>query len=293
MSLAPTTGLCTAGAATPVTGTGPWNWTCQGLNGGTSSSCSAAIQTLNITFSSGGNGTLTGATSQTVKYGAATTAVTAVPAAGYHFVNWTGTNGFTLTSSNPLTIAYVTSSMEITANFAQNTHTLSVTISGTGTVNSTPSGIACQTGSTAGCSAQFTPGTPVTLLPTPSANASFAGWSGACTGSGGCQVTMNSAKSVTATFTPNPAMVKVAGDSTRYYAIDPALAAVTLPGTVVSARDQVFTENVIMTSPVAIRLIGGYTDEGFTTRTGTSYTTIDGSLKVRGGTLRVERINVR
>ncbi len=42
---APTTGLCSAGNATAVTGSGPWNWTCQGIGGGTNASCSANVQT--------------------------------------------------------------------------------------------------------------------------------------------------------------------------------------------------------------------------------------------------------
>ena len=40
----------------------------------------------------------------------------------------------------------------------------------------------------------------VTLTPSAGANSVFAGWSGACTGMGPCQVTMDAAKSVTATF---------------------------------------------------------------------------------------------
>lgn len=38
---APTTGLCTSGTATAVAGTGPWTWTCQGSNGGSSQNGSA------------------------------------------------------------------------------------------------------------------------------------------------------------------------------------------------------------------------------------------------------------
>jgi len=41
----------------------------------------------------------------------------------------------------------------------------------------------------------------VALAATPSAGSIFAGWSGACTGSDGCSVTMDAAKSVTANFT--------------------------------------------------------------------------------------------
>jgi uncharacterized repeat protein (TIGR02543 family) len=81
-------------------------------------SASFAPNSYAITFSSGGNGTLTGSVSQTVSYGGAAAAVTAVPAAGYHFVNWTGTAGFVTTVSNPLTVAAVGAAQTITANFA-------------------------------------------------------------------------------------------------------------------------------------------------------------------------------
>jgi len=39
----PTTNLCSAGNASSVSGTGPWTWTCDGINGGTTDSCSADI----------------------------------------------------------------------------------------------------------------------------------------------------------------------------------------------------------------------------------------------------------
>jgi len=41
---APTTNLCSAGAATTVSGAGPWTWSCNGSNGGTNASCSAPLQ---------------------------------------------------------------------------------------------------------------------------------------------------------------------------------------------------------------------------------------------------------
>ena len=40
-SSAPTSNLCSAGTASSVSGSGPWNWTCNGSNGGTNASCSA------------------------------------------------------------------------------------------------------------------------------------------------------------------------------------------------------------------------------------------------------------
>jgi len=41
---APTTNLCSTGTASAVTGSGPWSWTCQGTDGGTSATCTATIQ---------------------------------------------------------------------------------------------------------------------------------------------------------------------------------------------------------------------------------------------------------
>jgi len=114
---APTSNLCSVGVATTVTGTGPWDWTCNGANGGSNASCAAGIQTYSISFISGGNGTITGTTPQTINHGSSTASVTAVPAIDYHFVNWTGTGGFVTTTSNPLTVTNVSAAQTITANF--------------------------------------------------------------------------------------------------------------------------------------------------------------------------------
>ena len=45
-STAPATNLCNDGNATSVTGSGPWNWTCAGLNGGSTANCSASAITV-------------------------------------------------------------------------------------------------------------------------------------------------------------------------------------------------------------------------------------------------------
>ena len=74
--------------------------------------------------------------------------------------------------------------------------TLSKDGTGTGTVTSNPAGIDC--GAT--CSASFNSGSVVVLTATPANGSTFAGWSGGCTGTGGCSVTMDQARSVTATF---------------------------------------------------------------------------------------------
>jgi photosystem II stability/assembly factor-like uncharacterized protein len=75
---------------------------------------------------------------------------------------------------------------------------LNVSKSGTGDgrVTSNPSGIDC--GST--CAETYDQGISVTLTATPSSESIFAGWSGACSGTVDCVVTMDDNKSVTATF---------------------------------------------------------------------------------------------
>lgn len=96
-----------------------------------------AIDSFDLTFTSGGNGSIGGSVSQSVGYGGSTSSVTAMTAAGYHFVNWTGTNGFATTSANPLTVLNVTASHAITANFAVDVFTVSFVSGGNGTLNGT------------------------------------------------------------------------------------------------------------------------------------------------------------
>src|SRR5207253_5724443 len=73
-------------------------------------------------------------------------------------------------------------------------HTLTVQVAGDGKVTSSPAGIDCG----AACSVSFAQA--VTLTAVPSANAIFAGWSGACSGTGACVVAMTADATVTATF---------------------------------------------------------------------------------------------
>jgi hypothetical protein len=98
---------------------------------------------------------------------------------------------------------------------------LSVAIKGdgSGSVTSSPAGIQCG----ADCNESYEPGTGVVLTANPAGSSTFAGWSGACTGtSSTCALKMDSAKSVTATFstqppppTPNPILtVSKAGSGT-------------------------------------------------------------------------------
>lgn len=74
--------------------------------------------------------------------------------------------------------------------------TASRTGNGSGTMTSVPAGINCG----AACTESYLPTTAVTITATPAADSTFAGWSGACTGTGTCQVTMSADAAVTATF---------------------------------------------------------------------------------------------
>ncbi len=80
-----------------------------------------------LNFAAGSNGTVSGALSQTVNYGASTSTVTAAAASGYHFLNWSGTAGFSSTA-NPLIVGNVAASQTITANFADASQPMSLNI---------------------------------------------------------------------------------------------------------------------------------------------------------------------
>ena len=82
-----------------------------------------AVNTYSLTYTAGTNGTLTGEANQTVNHGANGTAVEAVPAAGYHFVQWS--DGVT---ANPRTDANVTADISVEAEFAINTYTLTFSV---------------------------------------------------------------------------------------------------------------------------------------------------------------------
>ena len=69
-----------------------------------------------LSYTAGTHGSLTGMTSQTVLSGGSGTAVTAVPAAGYSFVNWSDSS-----TANPRTDASVSGNVSVTANFADTT----------------------------------------------------------------------------------------------------------------------------------------------------------------------------
>ena len=112
--------------------------------------------------------------------------------------NGTGLGGPGVAISPDGNNLYLTGTNDI-AEFARGTHTLTVSLGGTGSgsVADGTGAIACPTD----CSHAYTTDSAVTLTATPSSGSTFTGWSGACSGTGTCQVTMNADMAVTATFT--------------------------------------------------------------------------------------------
>jgi hypothetical protein len=131
-------------------------------------------------------------------YGTVVT-LTATPATGSDFTGWAGGG----CSGTGTCIVTVDQARSVTATLTLQTRTLTVSKNGTGSgsVSSNPAGIDC--GAT--CSIGFDYGTSVTLSATPALSSDFTGWSGAgCTGTGDCVVSMDAARSVTATFDLKP-----------------------------------------------------------------------------------------
>lgn len=121
---------------------------------------------------------------------------------GYSFAGWSGACVGTascivrMSEQRQVTATWVPTAPVVT------THALTVsrTGTGTGTVTSSPVGISCGSD----CAEAYPADTVVTLTATPTGDSSFAGWGGACTGTGSCIVTMSAARSVTATFLAPP-----------------------------------------------------------------------------------------
>ena len=121
--------------------------------------------------------------------------LTATPANGSTFTGWSG-GGCSGTGNCILTLA---ASKSVTATFIIPTHTLTITKAGaaSGTIASSPGAIDCG----GNCSAAFPVNSQVILTPTPIGSSYLSGWtSGGCSGRETCTVTMDTDKTITATF---------------------------------------------------------------------------------------------
>jgi uncharacterized repeat protein (TIGR02543 family) len=122
--------------------------------------------------------------------------VTARPNPGYRFAGWSGACSGTQTCD--ITLSGNAALQASFAPVAAGQYALTVRDYGEGTIQSLPAGIACGTS----CSTAFAAGTSVTLVATPKSGYTFAGWTGACSGTGACVVYMDDLASVNAFFVP-------------------------------------------------------------------------------------------
>ena len=148
-----------------------------------------------LSYAAGAGGTLTGETTQVVAFGTDGTPVTAVPNTGYHFVKWSDES-----SANPRTDLDVTSNLSVTAMFAQDAVTLTISPPTGGTITATPAG-------------PYHYGDVVTLTATADTGYAFTGWTGDLSGTTSpTTITLNGDKTVGATFTQNQYTLTVVSD---------------------------------------------------------------------------------
>src|SRR5581483_11191796 len=135
------------------------------------------------------------------------------------------------------------------------TYALTVTApsSGTGTITSAPAGINCPTT----CSATFNSGTAVTLTAKPATNYSFGGWSGACSGTATCSVTMTAAETVAAKFAINSYPLTVTAPTAGTGTITSSPAGITCPGTC-AANFNSGTSVTLTATPATNYTFGGW-----------------------------------
>jgi hypothetical protein len=202
--------------ATPTAPSTFGSWSGGGCSGtGTCIVTMSSAQSVTATFNSPGNQTLSVSTNgtgsgmvtsnpagincgSTCSYSFSSGTVvtlTAMPTHPSTFGGWSG-GGCSGTGSCTVTLS---SAQSVTATFnPPGNQTLTVNKSGTGSgmVTSFPTGISCGSD----CTEDYGYNTEVTLTATNTAGSTFAGWSGACSGTDSCVVSMTSAKFVTASF---------------------------------------------------------------------------------------------
>jgi hypothetical protein len=116
----------------------------------------------------------------------------AQPAISSTFTGWSGD----CTGTGDCSIL-MSGAKSVTANFALKTYTVTVSLSGAGTVSSSPEVLTCNGSS---CSGTFNHGTTLRLTPQPAAGNALSGWGGACTGLGACTITLAGDINVSAAF---------------------------------------------------------------------------------------------
>ena len=146
--------------------------------------------------SSSPQGILCGGANKQCKGSFSAVILTATPNPGYYIKKWVGCPAPTDNTCS-LTLAKKTLVNAVFAKLPK--YALKIVKTPNGEITSDPAGLKCKATAKT-CSASFVSGTRVTLNPIPQAGYSFGGWTGECSGTGSCQVTMDGKKQVGARF---------------------------------------------------------------------------------------------
>ncbi len=217
-----------------------------------------------------GSGTITPATTSLV-YGSPQS-FTVTAATGSHLVtlNDNGVDVTAAVSAGIYTIASVTAPHALTAFFAPDIHPLTVTGTGTGSGTINISAGNTLLPSPGNITLPLDYGTVVNITAVPAAGAMFDGWSGACSGNATCSLTIDQAKSVTASFlapAAAPSMIWARGETLA--ATNPVIwggsATVNATYELEEATDATFTTNLrqvyvgpLLTAEVTMPATGSY-----------------------------------
>jgi hypothetical protein len=168
---------------------------------------------------------------------------------------------------------------------------LTVTISGNGSVNSSPAGIACETGNPDDCSHQFPDGQSVKLTPTASSDSMFSSWTGGCTSVSGndCNITLLADKSITATFVILPPVRVLGGGYSEL--LQEAFNGCAGSCTIQSKSVELTAGNLTLNPGKTVLMEGGY-DSSYGSNSG-GFTTMNGVLTIQSGSLTVENLIIK
>jgi len=169
---------------------------------------------------------------------------------------------------------------------------LDITISGNGngsvTVTTDPQDdnpvIFCTTGT---CTADYPLNVSVILTPVPNATSTFDNWTAPCIGNGVCSFTMDTAKSVTATFNLAPVAFNIT-TATPYASLSTALFEA-LPGAEIRVLDTLLDGAVIMDKSIILN--GGW-NATYQSKSGLP-TILNGDLTLRDGDTAIESIDLK
>lgn len=253
-----------------------------------------ALPKLTVTKQNGGTGTVTsvpaglscGDTCSATFTEPTSVVLTAVADSGNTFVGWAGDCSGTISNC---TIS-VSQSANVVAIFSKSGQNYAVNLtvdgSGSGSVLSTPSGIACNTN----CSALYTTNSNVTLHPSASQYSIFSGWvTGDCSGTADCLLTMNSNKFLTAAFDKDVARQVAKITPLSYFTTIMTAYNAGNNGDVIKLWAQPYNENLLLNLPISITLQGGY-DGSYTNITGEA--TIKGIVDIINGSVTVDGLVV-